>query len=416
MSKILIMQHYSRNKGNVSLLYALVESIKAHIPRAQVVVSSFDPAQTEKLFGYDSCEWPFNTRRAVNARGVRRVLWVAGEILLAAVQVATALLVRMRLLNPARLSGRFAVIREMCSADLMVSPGGHLFTTLNRPGQFFAHFFHCLMCVLLKRRYAVIAQTIGPFSGRFRIPDLMMTRFVLKHAAYTSFRDEGTFETLKKHGIHTDKAAATNEIVFLFPEPSVRRRGEADRPVVGVTIHHIYYKRWMSKERYLAEMADLIGRITGELGGRVRLISMEDNTTGRGDMPFIRELVAALGGTDEVEIVDTSMDPRELLAVVADLDMLVATKTHSVVYGLRMKVPTLAIAYDQKTHDFMGRFGQSRYSIALDGLTAEGAFARLQELAGRRQRVREELVRGLEAVAEQAMESIRAIERLLGDN
>lgn len=66
--KIFISQHYSRNKGNVSLLYTLVETIKKTYPKVEVVVSSFDPTDSAHQFGYKTCEWPFPTRRIVDAK------------------------------------------------------------------------------------------------------------------------------------------------------------------------------------------------------------------------------------------------------------------------------------------------------------------------------------------------------------
>jgi len=412
MARVLISQHYSRNIGNVSLLYTLVETLKKELPEAGITVGSFEPDETRKLFDYDCCEWPFITRHLVDRKGAKRVLAGLVELSLIVMQVLVAVAVRFGFAKAEQLRGRFRPLRIICGSDVVISPGGHLFTSFNPFIGVCAHFFPCFLAWLVKTPYVVIGQTLGPFFGLWKHPGAMITSFLLRKAAHVSTREESSFENLTKCGIPTGKVKKTSELVFLYPEKpgkSAEAPSYGQPEVLGVTFHHIYYKYWMTTEDYVQRMCDFLRRVTDHFDLSLRFISMEKSHKGRGDVALLNIIRSRLPEELDIEIVNVDMGAKKVLDIFGSLDFLCATKTHSVVYGLKKAVPTLAIAYDFKTVEFMKEFGVERYSIPLQDFDSQEAYKRFSELLMNRKGVKAQLTAALPKVEKQALENIHAI-------
>ncbi|MBP1644461.1 MAG: polysaccharide pyruvyl transferase [Bacteroidetes bacterium] len=408
MNKILITQHFSRNKGNVSLLYSLVESIKKNIPDSDIIVSSYNPNETTKIFNYNCCEWPFITRNIIEKKGMFMIWNMFKESIIICLQIIVAILVRFKVIKANNLKGRFYFINILSSVDKVVSPGGHLFTNFNQFGAVFAHFYPLFLSSIIKKDYYVLAQTLGPFFGKWRFFAVLLTKYVVKHAKYVSVRDNYSLNNLSSLKIPTSMIHKTNEIVFLYPDESKFEEDNVinDSITVGVTIHHLYYKHFMSKEKYLHETVSFLSKIL-ELGNiNIKLISMELNVNDKGDHLFLKEIIQHFPNNENIYIDYISMDPRKVLNTFSKLNYLIATKTHSVVYGLRKSVPTLAIAYNEKTTYFMKDFNLSQYSIPLKDFNANDAFDIFKLLMNNTDNVKETIKMNLANIQKQALENI----------
>ncbi len=78
-------------------------------------------------------------------------------------------------------------------------------------------------------------------------------------------------------------------------------------------------------------------------------------------------------GDGPVDRESISKKPRsvaELVAVLGELDVAVATRFHGVVLSLWMGLPTLAIYYHRKQRDLLSDFGLGDYSIAFEDVSA----------------------------------------------
>lgn len=406
--KIFFSQHYSRNKGNISLLYTMVEVTKKQFPDAEIVVSSFDPEDTSKTFGYKSCEWPFPTRKIVDAKRLNKAIAVFIEIFYLSISTLIAVLIRYKFINAKKLKGRFTPLKEIYESNIVVSPGGHLFTNYNKIAGVFAHFFPCFLSKIMKKPYAVMAQTIGPFFGLWELPAKTLTKFVLKNADLVTIRDSNSFEQISKLKIEIKDIRKTNELVFLYPDNENFSASKVKNKL-GFTFHHIYYKRWMTKGEYIDKMVKFINKINAHYNFEISFISMEKTIESKSDIPLLKEIRSKLDKQSNIEIITISQSPNELLSVFESLDFLVATKTHSVVYGLRKCIPTLAIAYEKKTDDFMRDFNQEYFSIPLSEFDAEDAYVRFGEMVSREIEIKNMIKKNLVSVQQKALENINLL-------
>jgi polysaccharide pyruvyl transferase WcaK-like protein len=70
----------------------------------------------------------------------------------------------------------------------------------------------------------------------------------------------------------------------------------------------------------------------------------------------------------------------DLMARLAEADVVVATRFHGVVLAQMLGKPTIGIAYRRSTTDLLADVGQGAYSIEIGALTLEGLWDRLRAL------------------------------------
>ena len=271
-----------------------------------------------------------------------------------------------------------------CNA--VVFAGGHSFTTMNGLGFVFSHCMGLYFGKVLGKKTMVYSHTIGPFEGKYRWILKPLSMFVLKRTDLITVREKDsmkycndchavlTAETV--FAMPTDMSLAQNikELVFLK---------EQCKPIIGLTIHHLYYKYFFSKEVYVNHMVDILNLVTKKYDCNVLLIPMESNMKGRkNDRDLAYEIRDKINIPERFVIIDGDYLPAVSASIIANTDLFIGTKTHSIVYGLKSEVPTLCIAYQQKANEFMDMYGCLQNSINLKDLNVslfEKVFVRMLE-------------------------------------
>ncbi len=415
--RVYIAGHYSRNKGNVTLLYVMVSLLEKIPGITELVISSFEPANTRKIYSWPCVEWPFNFRSTTDAKGIHKILEGMWMLLKGSGLALLAILVKMRLMSRKTCYNLSSSLKAIGTSDLLISPGGHMFTNYNHFPGITAHFFPCFLAYHLGVEFMIMSQTIGPFFGRWKYPSVQMTKYLLRRASYVAVRDSNSLETLKELGERPKQLEKSNETVLLFPYERSSDTTDAkkahDEFRVGFTFHHIYYKRWMSDSDYIERMVKFIDLINQDNLMEIDFIVMDQSAGGKGDKSILELIHAAVKHPDRIRLVDLDMDPREIIRYYDSLDALVATKTHSVVYGLRCAVPTLGIAYERKTEDFMRDFHQSEYCIRLSEFDPYVAARRMSSIIENREEITNVLHARLEVLQAEALKPYRYLEQKL---
>jgi len=325
-----------------------------------------------------------------------------------------AIFVRLKIVKLKCREGRFYPLKMLYEADLVVYPGGHLFTNLNHFWGNFAHFFPSLLLVILKKKYIIIGQTVGPFFGLSRRITKRLTLFTYKHAKYISTRDFNSIDTLTSIGIDKNKINKTNEIVYLFPKDVLKHFNTElnfnnSKRTLGITIHHLYYKKFMTKDNYINHLKEFIDFTKEKYDLNVVFIPMEKQRNGKSDRMLINEVIGALKNQNNVKLIDLPFDPRYTLNLLSKIDFLYATKTHSVIYGLIMQIPLIAIAYAEKTMDFMKDFGLENYCVYLSGIDTNDCLRIFDSIVNNEIEIKKQISNRLEIVKRDAFKNINII-------
>jgi colanic acid/amylovoran biosynthesis protein len=141
--------------------------------------------------------------------------------------------------------------------------------------------------------------------------------------------------------------------------------------IVGVTIHHIYFKHFFAKEDYVSLMSNIFDEISSNYNCNILIIPMEASYHKGGDRPIANEMKHMSKNSQKIHILDGDLDPLMTSSAIANTDIFIGTKTHSIVYGLKSMIPTISISYQQKSTEFMKMFHVEENAIDLKGLNLE---------------------------------------------
>ena len=77
------------------------------------------------------------------------------------------------------------------------------------------------------------------------------------------------------------------------------------------------------------------------------------------------------GSAAKCQVVDSHIDTIDHLKQVAECQLFIGHKTHSIIFALLTATPLIAIAYHIKSLDFMKQFGLEEYGLDESEVSAE---------------------------------------------
>lgn len=365
---VLVINHYPNNKGDRAVLTFVVREL-SRAGVSQIVVSASDPeswrctlsdlaspvTMTPWGWGADHPKALSYGRRVM--RGLKRHYFrrVAYRIVRSRIARPSGRLAR------ALCNGRF--YRAVRAADLIISTGGHHLTTLLTTDGVSNQLCDQAMAALSGTPLVLWSQSIGPFEFQDR-RDLEAAKGILTRSAMVYVRDEQSIQLMQRHGVGQanvrgtfDSVVGLNDAIGEYVAPSARGN------TVGVAIYSAQERSCSQKANYVDVMVALVLHVNAQ-GATVRFFPMELKGSISDDRALVAEIVSRcdkVGGQCTVE--DRDLDTLTHLKEVSKCRLFVGHKTHSVVFGLTVGTPMLAIAYHRKTRDFMDKYGLSENCI-----------------------------------------------------
>lgn len=247
--------------------------------------------------------------------------------------------------------------------DVVIVPGmGVLETTLPlRPwGWPFSLFLLSLSGKLLGTRVVLLAVGAAPVGDRANRTLLVGAA---RLASYRSYRDEVSRDALTAMGLDTTRDPVHTDLAFALPDPAAA----VDPGTVGVGVmdyHGSNDDRHRADEihrDYVTRMTEFV-RWLAEDGRRVRLF-VGDHVD-----EAVADRIAA--GTEGVSVARTStLD--ELMAEMARVERVVASRYHNVLAALKLGKPTVAVGYAAKSEALMAEMGLGEFCQDIRELDVE---------------------------------------------
>ncbi len=414
-SNILIVQNYNINKGDYSVVATMLGGISHLMPEMQTRVTSYDPESASQKYGTDCVPWFMDIRWVKEGNSLFGILFrLVWELLLCGLIILIALLLPGQLLYLTEIvpERKKSTIRAYFQADVVVLPGGHFFTTLNKLPVVISHSLAMFFAFSLRKKTMVFAQTVGPFEGKARSMTKWLSKRVFSKVDVVTLRDKLSY---RLYANWCRNVALTAETVFYSKK--TQSYAITRKPYVGLTIHHIYYQRFFSEEDYIERMARICEDIVAVTGLDILFITMEHESAGRStDRTMCESIRSATKCQERMQISDNSLSSEEIQKLIGEASLFVGTKTHSIVYGLKQGTPTIGIAYQEKSTYFMELFGADSFSIPLVELTPDAFHSILQDLWPKKDDVSAMLSsRGAE-VSQKAEENFTYLKRLVMGN
>jgi colanic acid/amylovoran biosynthesis protein len=413
VKNLLIVQSYNANKGNASVLHAMKKTLLASYPDLDICLTAYDFQKAEQEYGIKCGEWILDLRAIKLAHSkIKKVGYIIREGLWIIYSLIWVAFYRLGLCIYVP-QFRRKTIHLYIQSGVVVLPGGHLLTSLNSFITNLAHFYGLWFAISLGKHSMVYAETIGPFDGKWKFATRFMARYLLKHVDIVTVRDKSSLKYC--HGLNN--VHVTAECVFgLETDPAIANSlSDLDnltnkgRLLVGAAIHHLYYRQFFSRDRYVGLMAEIFDRIVEEYDAEILIIPMEDAYHKGGDRPIAKEMIAQAVEAKHIHVLKGDHNCLLTCAVIAKMDVFVGTKTHSIVYGLKSGVPTISISYHDKSNDFMKMFGVGNHSINLKDLGVDDFMLIFNQVVANRARVRKLQGSALQKAREAALENNRLL-------
>ncbi|MEV6881464.1 polysaccharide pyruvyl transferase family protein [Streptomyces sp. NPDC051135] len=374
----------SGNSGNDGSLEAVLDHLRTAYPGAVVDAMCGGPEIVATRYGIPAT----------------RLNWYRGEYRTASRVSAVAAKGLGKLVDVVRTA---AWVRRH---DAVIVPGtGVLETTLPlRPWGFpYSLFLLCATGRLSGTRVGLVSVGAGPIGNR---PTRVLTRWSTRLAAYRSYRDTQSRDTMRAMGVDTARDEVYADLVFALPAPAANEPAGAPGPVcVGVMdFHGNNDERDRAEEihrRYLDGTTRFVRALVAE-DRPVRLLTGDEL-----DRPVAAAIVDAVGSP--LVTVAEAASLADLMKETACADAVVATRYHNIVCALKVGAPTLALSYSAKSDALMAEMGMGAYCHPARETDADRLLEQFRELERNSAPVRRTLSERNRAVARRVHQQYTAL-------
>lgn len=301
--RILISGYYGfNNLGDEAVLAATAAELRRLLPDAEITVLSAAPAETSRAHGV----------RAISRR------------------------------DPAM------ILRAIAACDLFLSGGGSLYQDATSWRSPFYYLALLAAAELLGRRTVVYAQGVEPSHNE---SVRSTVAFLLNRVDLITVRDATSVELLSGMGIRRPRVVlSADPSLLLSPEWSEAAKAERTRWGDGVWCG-LALRPW-GTEGLLRTAVEGARAAAQRLGIRWALLPMHPPS----DLRVCEAMAADLGSL--ATVVRAPVHPREMLALIGSLDLVVGMRLHALLFAAAQGVPVVPISYDPKVEALMRDLGE----------------------------------------------------------
>lgn len=399
----------SANKGAASMLQALIDGAEDHLGPCSIDVLTTYPA-TDRL------EPP----RATGSTEVAIVpATPVGLVLMAPLALLVWVLDRLRV--PSGLLLRTQAMRALRRADVVVDVSGISFVDGRGLPTLVYNTLVTGIPLLLGAEVVKCSQALGPFE---RPLNRVVARTVLGRCAAVCPRGERTERHLAALRLPaTTRVVPAADLAFAMvvtdedraeADAVLARHGLDGERFLGVMPSSVV-ERYCEKEGidYVGLVATFIDETVRRSGTRVLLAphsARPDDAPGRmNDRPVCRAVHAAVADHDRCVLLDESLRPGVLRALVERCDLLATSRFHAMISSLATGTPVLVVGWSHKYAEVLAEFGLERWVCDFTELGATELARAFAELADQDDEVRRAIAAGISRVRQRAGRNFDAV-------
>lgn len=376
-----------QNLGNECTLQSTLQNARKRFPDKDIFAISYNPEDTSRrhhLAAYAVSQQNFaGVIRRGGLRGhLERILRICRRV-------------------PGELKDWLTAIRTLRGTDLIVMTGTGMLTDYMTTATGFPYdvFRWTVAARVAGCKVRFVGVGVGPIYGRL---SRWLITTALSLADYRSFRDQNSKDRIKNNGFDSDRDPVFPDLVFSlapesFPQLPFRKR-QARQVGLGVMDHRDIHL-WNSDEHraqysaYLEKMCDFVSWLIGN-NYSIRILQGD----AKSDASTRAELKARLEKRgiryDRVGIIDVgSTTVEELIAQIAEVDIVVSPRFHNLLLGLMLNIPTISISYDPKNDSLLDGVGLGEYCQSISDVNVGKLIDQLTSLEARGDEVKPRIQR-----------------------
>ena len=415
MRIVIVNAHSCCNLGDAAILLTMVESLAQEFSGAEFVVVSDTPEKDAAFYGafpVIGISYPWQERSGMAALASKSLFHSRFWLALAASRLCGSPLG----LVPGDAARVLASLRE---ADLVVNCGGGY---LNSLGKLFARLSLALAGVVFSKPVIWYSQSVSDLASGW---DRYLVKTTLNLSSLFIARESITFQYLKQLGVRQDKLRLQADSAFLLKQlPPAQYRTSLPAPLPGEERVGMTVTRWgfpgcrnshEKTENYVQSLRRFVGFLTGELGVTVVVFPQVTGPSPYSDDRTFGDEIFGPLNNERIILLKDQYQPGQLKSLIGTMSAFVGTRMHSNIFALGARVPTLAIAYQDKTTGIMNMLGLGGHVLSINDLSFDALKDSFYSLWQERSILREQLRRALPEVERSAHQASRLCRDLYRD-
>ncbi len=380
------------NLGDAATQEALIANIKQRLPDAEIIGFSLNPEDTRKrhnLISYSITHWHPGLDKAGESDTPITVPRLQVKSLAKRIPVISGVLRRtLNFLREIRhLVRSFQVLRSLDC--LIVAGGGQLSDLWRGPWSHpYNVFKFSVLTKLANKKLIFLNVGAGPLSSRL---SRLLVKSSVQLADYVSLRDRESLTLIQQLGIKRKMVVFTDSVYALPISQNVTTTLlNRSQPLVGINpIGFCDPRIWARKNQaaYLRYLDNLTAFSLWLIRHhyRLRIFSGEASVDLYACEDLKRRLLEAVSA-EELDLMfqPPSPDVTSLLAEMAQLDFVITSKFHGVIFSHLLAKPVVALSYHNKIDDLMRSVGHAEHCLSIETFDSECLktnFLALQETA-----------------------------------
>lgn len=433
MPKILIAENIpSLNKGEMTIFEGMLESFK---PLTEIQISMLSPRSEIDTLRYKSRAKVININESWPLNGGLDCSWHT-KIFVSCIIIFQHLIfvTLFKIINKHVLKFfKSPIWKEYLFADLIIIGHNGTFSIGGFLGiPYFYLLYLPIVAKILNKPIIIYGGSFAPGKDLFGFAFNLLSKFALSYVDFITFRERISHENLRSIGYGGKNIFVTADPAFLLQPVCIERINEimkqegierTGKPLVGITVTRRrasmafpeMNSHFASYKKHNEELARVIDGMIYGLGATVIFLP---HCIGFGaeldDRIVARDIFELCSNKEKIKIITNEYSASELKGIIAQFDLFIGERLHSVVNAMSMCVPSIVIcnSTDQRL-DIIKMHGQSESIYFAENLNNESLQAKINGVWTNREEIRSALRTQIEITREKSLINGSLLKELL---
>ncbi len=360
--RILLTNQHGNNRGDESAVIGLIESIYKIVDKnAQITI-----LKQSGEYRFITENYPIQEKSMiVSLKGlIEMTLWILFRLINLDIR---------KILS--RKFNEFINLHE--ESDLILSSCGGPYIGDIYINHEIIHICHLVVPLLLNKKVAFAAPSMGPFNVRIMNP---LRRILLQKVDLIILRDPVSYKYVLDFGINPNKVFVTADACFAHCI-DVKSNVIKEKNIIGITPLKYNYPNTSNKKKMQSKYEETVVKTLNNLMDEDKELKVEffPQLYGKhSDLPLINDIVGRLKYPERAIIFSNKLSGPMQQKEIAGLKAMIATRYHSAVFAIKMCVPCICIAYEHKAKGLMESVGLKEYLLDIYTVTEQDILSKME--------------------------------------
>lgn len=277
------------------------------------------------------------------------------------------------------------LVKPIINADIIYScGGGNFYSNTFFASDFFLNSLTILFAGWLHKSIIMLPQSFGPFYKKFH---LLLLRICLKYPQKIYTREKISFELLKSNQIPDEKIKIIPDLALGLNSIQLNNNPyleESKSIKIGITIINRgnQFAGFKSQDIYVKEIINTIQFLLLQKNTSIYFfVQCYGPSNDQNDNLITTEIYNHFSReSDRVYLLNHYKSFDEIVIDMSRMNLLIASRMHTAIFGIINQVPTILIGYQHKAKGLFAMLHIDEYFVSIDALSANFLTNKAQEL------------------------------------